>query len=487
MFTFSENPGRTAVCYDGDPMLLLVQEHVMFRTAGLCNAKFRPGGPVEFIALCGASPIFGYVNVRRLKADFKLLGPNRVRIRLQPEKTDDNLLETLREQREIVIEYLPDLKRFRYSIIVALEALKDIGSGDGLAFNTMPQRPGDDFTVIEFDDPLLSGGIGPQVPMTQDWTGLPEPVFSEAGFTTAWRKRYLSVTLPTVERGLRRVAFNRIVNGGQVFFNRTVPRMTPRKPFFYEKTDGRYLRFTPLFDYPTSHHICEWGYDMHLYAMVPRPSPGLLMKRGQRVELAYCFEEVESSEVPDEYLKALPAEIEPEERARADRPIYEEPVCRFVRSALDSPDQYAWEPGERCRWERGGGPSGESGALVIDNGKTRSESAWRFGHLGPSDRCNPIPPRSRFRVSALVKAVEPDKATFTLTLNHFNGPAMFSPVTPVVTSAGSYSLKPSEKADWLRLDFVSKTSGSYTLSGSFHFAYTGVGVAALSELRIERL
>ncbi|MEK6575574.1 MAG: hypothetical protein AABZ58_14795, partial [Chloroflexota bacterium] len=41
---------------------------------------------------------------------------------------------------------------------------------------------GEDCLVVEFDDPLLSGGVGPQVPMTQDWTGLQEPWLAEDCF-----------------------------------------------------------------------------------------------------------------------------------------------------------------------------------------------------------------------------------------------------------------------------------------------------------------
>jgi hypothetical protein len=340
--------------------------------------------------------------------------------------------------------------------------------------------------VIEFDDPLLSGGVGPQVPMTQDWTGLPEPVLGEDNYTTRWEKRYLSVVLPTAARGLRKLTFNRVVNGNQKFFNRLIPCTAPRQPYLYERKDGGFVLFTPLHAYPGSHHICEWGYDMHWYAMLDRPAPGLLFRKGQRVDLAYQIEEIVRAEVPAGYLDAVPAELETEERALSDRPIYEEPVCHFARSTLDCPDQYGWQPGERCEWNRAGGRTAGTGALEIRNGVEARESAWLFRHFGPSYACNPIPPASSFRVSGWVRADDPDKAVVEITLNHYNGPAMFSSGVPVV-SAGRVGERAARDGDWRRLEFVSAPSGSYTISGSFRFAYAGRGTAALTEFSVERL
>ena len=484
MFTVSEHPGKTTVLYDGDPVLTFIQEHLFFRGFTISNLKLRPRGPVELIGLCGSS--FYGSKLLRCELECHVEEAYRVRISLKPAKVEGDLLELVREKRDIVIEYKPEHSRFRCAITSAMDFLADIRGGEGLALTPNAQWGRDNYAVIEFDDPLLSGGVGPQVPMTQDWTGLPEPVLGEDNYTTRWKKRYVSVVLPTAERGLRRVMFNRTVNGCQHFYNRCLPRTTPRLPFLYEKMDGRFLLFTPLFDYPASHHICEWGYDMHLYAMLDRPEPGLLFRKGQHVDLAYQFEEIERKEAPAGYLHASPTEVDADERARSDLPIYEEPVCRFTLSTLGCPDQYGWTAGERCVWTRAGGHATGTGVLEIRNGPRASETAWEFHHFGPSYACNPIPPASRFKVSAWVRAEEWAAVSVSLILNHYNGPAMYSPRVPVTSTATVRDDAPRD-GNWRRLEFVSEPAGAYTLSGAFRFAYAGHGSAALSEFQVERL
>ncbi len=487
MFTFEKSPGRTVLLFDGDPILSLVDEHLWFRGFRVEKMKFRPRGPVELMGLApsafyGFNLLRGDVSCRRADADGAC-------ITLKPVKADGNLLDLVQEEREYLVEYLPDRGRFRWTITCRIDFLQDIrGDEKGLYLTGMQklQEPGSNQAAIEFDDPMLSGGIGPQVPMVQDWTGLPEPEFAAEQFTTRWKKRYLSVTLPTVARGLRKLVFNREANCFQRFFNRVIPRMTPRQPFVYEKTDGHFLQFTPLHDYPSSHHICEWGYDMHWYALLDRPAAGLLFQKGQHVELSYQLEEIERAGVPAAYLEAPLAEIEPEERAKADMPIYEEPVCRFTRSALDCPDNYGWTAGERCVWNRGGGRAPGTGALEIHNGSSARDAAWQFGCLGPSYGCNPIPPASRFKVSAWVRADELDTVSCSLTLNHYDGPGMFGVRVPIVSNASGRDCCRRE-GNWSLLEFVSEKAGAFTLDGGFRFAYSGGGTAALAELRVERL
>jgi hypothetical protein len=484
MFTFSENPGKTMVLFDGESIVTFIQEHLILRSVLVSDLKLRPGGPVELVTLMGSS--FYGQNLVRCAIECRQESDHRVRVILTPTKVDCGLLDLVRETREYLIEYRPDQRRFRYTITARLDFLRDIRGDEGLSIPPNAQWGDDNYAVIEFDDPMLSGGVGPQVPMTQDWTGLHEPMLAADDFTTRWKKRYLSVVLPTALRGLRKITFNRVVNGHQQFFNRAEPRTTPHLPFLYAKEDGRFLLFTPLFDYPASHHICEWGYDVHWRAMLDRPAPDLLFRQGQQVELSFQFEEIERSEAPDGYLEAPPAEIEPEERAKADRPLYEEPVCLFTRSTLDCPDQYGWDPGERCAWNRSGGHASGTGALEIHNGSQAQETAWDFIHFGPSYGCNPIPPTSRFRVSAWVKADELDKIALSLRLDQYNGPAMYSSRVSV-TSTGSGCEGARQDGEWRRLEFLSEPSGSYTLSGGFRFAYCGSGSAALSEFQVERL
>ncbi len=486
-FAFDQKPGKTAVLFDGDPILTFIDEHLVFRSFRIEAMKFQPHGPVEFISLTPSS----FYGTHLLRCDVVCCheGSNRVRVTLKPAKVDENLLALVREERDYIVEYLPKQRRFRWTITCRIDFLRNIRGGEkGLYITGMQslQYGDDNYAAIEFDDPLLSGGLGPQVPMTQDWTGLPEPVLAEDHCTTRWKKRYLSVVLPTAVRGLRKITFNRIVNGNQKFFNRVLPRTMPRMPFLYEKADGRFLQFTPLYDCPASHHICEWGYDMHLYAMLDRPAPGLLFRKGQHVDLSYRFEEIERAEVPAGYLDAAPAEIEPDERVRSDLPIYEEPFCRFTRSTLDGPDQYGWEAGKHCAWNRTGGRTSDTGALEIDNKGKPRKTAWEFRHFGPSCACNPIPPASRFRVSAWVRADALAEVSVSLVLTHYNGPAMYSARVDV-TSTGSGRDCKQRDGHWRKLEFISEPAGAYTLSGSFRFIYTGRGTAALTEFQVERL
>ena len=484
MLTCTENSGKTTILFDDAPILTFIQEHLFFRHFSIQDLKLRPGGPVELMSLLG-SCFYGF-SLLRCDLVCRQERDNRIRVALTPTVVERGLLDLVREEREYLIEYLPEKRRFRYTITVRLDFQRDIRGDEGLSIPPNPQWGDDDYAVIEFDDPLLAGGVGPQVPMTQDWVGLPEPLFSEVSHTTRWKKRYVSVVLPTAVRGLRKITFNRVVNSHQQFYNRATPRTTPHMPFLYEKADGRFLLFTPRYDYPASHHICEWGYDMHLRAMVDRPAPDLLFRKGQQIALAYQLEEIERSDVPDGYLEALPAEVEPEERANADKPLYEEPVCLFTRSTLDHPDQYDWAPGERCAWNRTGGHAAGAGALEIHNGDQAEETAWEFTHFGPSFSCNPIPPLSRYRIAAWVKADEMEKITISLRLDQYGGPAMYSPRTSV-TSTGTGGGCTRQDGDWRLLEFISEPSGTYTLSGGFRFAYAGRGSAAMSEFQVERL
>jgi len=470
--------------FEADPVLEFVQEHVVFRNFLLSNLRLRPHGPVEMIGLL-PSALYGH-RLLRCHIEMAQESAHTVRVTLTPAKVIDNLDRLVHERRDIRITYRPDRQRFVCDITVTLDFRQDIRGGEGLAFTAMPQQPGDRYAVVEFDDPLLSGGVGPQVPMTQDWTGLPEPILCEQHYTQGWRKRYRAVILPTLRRGLRRLVFNRTVNGVQQFYNRTLPCTTPRQPFLFEKADGRYVRFTPLFDAPASHHICEWGYDMHLYAMLEPAAPDVLFRQGQQVVLRYQFEEIEADEAPAAYRAAPDAEIEPDERARADRPIYEEPVCAFQRSALDCPDQYGWTPAPGCTWDRHGGRTDGHGALVIRTTANAAAGPWRFNHLGPSYACNPIPPDSRHRVSAWVRADEPAAVSLEFTLVGYNGPAMYSSRREVVSTATLAADAPVSDG-WRRLEFVSEPSPSYAISGGVAFAYTGRGEARLSELSVERL
>ena len=90
------------------------------------------------------------------------------------------------------------------------------------------------------------------------------------------------------------------------------------------------------------------------------------------------------------------------------------------------------------------------------------------------------------RVSAWVRADEREKISLSLALNHYNGPAMYSSRTPIV-STGRGSDAGQKDGAWRRLEFVSAPSGSSTISGGFRFAYSGRGAAALSEFAVERL
>ena len=484
MFTFDQRPGKTDIKFDGDVILTFIDEHVMFRSFVIANLKCRPHGPVELIGLLPTS--FYGSKLLRCDVQCSLPAPNRISILLTPTKVDAGLDAFVKESRHIDITYQPDQARFRYEFTADHEILQDIRGKEGVHINPMPQWGKDNYAVLEFDDPLLSGGVGPQVPMTQDWTGLPEPILGADNYTTRWTKRYLSVSMQTVERGHQRLVFNRIVNGVQQFYNRHVLKCAPRTPYYYEKTDGRYLRYSPPFENETGHHICEWGYDMHFYALLPKAGKGKLLTRGQKIRIQYELEEVEAAEVPGAFRNAPAARLEPRERVLADLAIYEEPVCRFTASVIDHPDAYGWEGTKGCIWNRAGGRQQGFGALEVRNGRTPKASEWLFRHFGPSYGGNPIPPASRFRVSAWVRADDIRKVKLTFTTMQFNGSAMYSRRVPIRTTGGARNVQ-SEENGWRYIEFISKPSGSYSICGEIAFAYAGIGAASMTELSVVRL
>ena len=485
-FQFTERPGLYTLSFRGEPVLRIVNEHAVFRTARLNHLKLRPGGPVEFVELL-PSALYSQA-LLAFAVTARQHSPNDLELTLTPAKVDRELTRLASETRRIRVRYLPAKRRFRWDFAVDLAFHADLLGGEGLHHTPMKQWPGDDYAVIEFDDPLFSGGLGPQVPMTQDWQGVVEPQLGEHNFTTAWQKRYHGVVFQTVERGWRNLAFNRIVNGVQQFYNRTLVKLAPRSPLYYQRTDGGWLVCTPLFDHPMSHHICEWGYDMHWYALLPKAGDGRLFRRGQREMLAWRVEEIAAAEAPAVCRSAPAAEIEDDERVAADRPIYEEPACRFTRSTLDCPDSYGWEmsDAEVCLWKKRGGHDRGSGALAFAPRAGGVPAEWRFRHLGASYAANPIPPGSRFHVAAWVRAAHPDTFTLELRLVHFQGPAQFSPRQTVTFTHGPEALR-REKDGWLRLEFDAGPAPSYALVGEVIARYGGRGAACFSDLSVTRL
>lgn len=485
MFDFQATAGGARVLCDGCEVLELIQEHLWFRGFRLANLRFYPGGPVECIGLHASC--FYYNNLLRARIESRQLSPTELELTLTPEKVEGDLLDKVDEVRVITLRWDEAAGRLRYQVKVRLRFLQDVpADAPGLPVTPMAQWNDDHYAVVEIDDPLLGGGKGPQVPMTQDWVGIQEPWFDEACFTSRWQRRYHGVILHTAERGVRKIEFNRAMNSEQQFYNRHVLKSVPRTPFYYEKTDGRFLVFQPDFDYPCGHHICEWGYDMHWYALLERADEAVLFARGREWMFRYEISEVAADQLPAAYRNAPVAELEPNERERADRPIYEEPVCRFQRSALEHPDACRWLPEGQCVWNRDGAAP-KSGALEIHHGEQAARSSWRFAQLGPSYGCNPIPPQSRFRISAWIEADEPEQVKLIHTLKSHHGPAMVADGISTTVSTGTWNDVEKQEGKTGTLSFVTIPSGAYCLDGSIEFVYTGRGSARMSLLSIVRL
>lgn len=489
MFSFDQRPGVTKILFDGREILGFVQEHLCFRDFRIDNLRLKPDGPVEIISLM---PSCFYYN-KYLRADIacEIKSANEVEIVLKPLKVDGNLHEMIFETRTINIKYDASKRRFIYTFNIQLEVKKDIlVTEPGFDFLTFPGWEDDGLLPIEIDDPLLSGGKGPQVPMTQNWTGILEPCFHDECFTQNWLKRYKSVRINTKLRGIREIEFNRSINSVQNFYNRHILKALPRTPFIYEKFNRRFMEFTPLFDAPTGHHICEWGYDMHWYALLPKADAkkDFRFKKGTTLNFSYAIKEIDRNEVPQDYLAAKLAEMETEERILADMPIYEEPVCEFTKSGIDFPDASRWTPGnDKCLWNKSGGVEIDTGTLLINNGDETLDSKWTFSHLGPSYGCNPIPPKSKFKISAWIRADEPEHLKLTHTLNSYYGPGMHAIGKNHTVSLGTVKDVKSKKNGFQFIEFDSTESGPYCLDGSFEFSYSGKGTAEMSLLSIERL
>jgi len=490
MFNFKQTPGVTKITFNGSEILRFTQEHLCFRGFRIENVRLKPNGPVEFINL-HTSCFYNSANYLRAKIDCDLKSEHEIEIAISPLKVDNALDKKIHETRIINIKIDTKTQRFIYTIKVYLEFKKDIYSGEpGFYFDPMPQWEDDDYAIVEIEDTLLSGGKGPQVPMTQDWTGIQEPWFHEQCFTEKWEKRYSSVTINTEVCGIRKIKFNRSVNSVQQFYNRHVLKALPRTPFIYEKTDGKFVEFMPDFDAPIGHHICEWGYDMHMYALLPKADKDkeLYFQKGSTLDFSYQLQERDRNEISDNYLSAEIAGMEPEERLLADMAIYEEPVCLFLKSGIESPDASRWTPGnEQCVWNRTGWKDGDAGALEINNGDKSQESKWIYNCLGPSPGCNPIPPKSKFKISAWIKADELELVKLIHTLNSYYGPGMYAIGRKQTVSLGTSEDIKSKDGDFHFIEFISEESGPYCLDGSFEFEYSGKGSACMSLLAIERM
>ena len=206
MFSFEQRPGKTDIRFNNECILTIMQEHIWFPGLQIANARFRPAGRPEFISLL-SSTCYGDSALLRAHIACEVHSPDDICVSLSPLRVKGGLDALVHETRAIRITYLPEQQRFRYTLSVALQVQRDITGREGLALNPLPQWGGDEAVVLEVDDPLLNGGVGPQVPMTQDWVGMPEPILADDAFTTSWRKRYLSVTLHTGGTGHSTSAF----------------------------------------------------------------------------------------------------------------------------------------------------------------------------------------------------------------------------------------------------------------------------------------
>lgn len=484
-FEIIDRPGHVRIQHGGQDVLEFVNEHLCFRSFRIDNLRTRPHGPVECI--CLATSCFYDRHYLRARIEAVVVGEHEVRITLTPEKVDHGLDRIVQETRTIVLRYLPAKKRFRYDIRVELHFLQDVAPKTPiLAITGMPQWGMDDYAVIEFDDPLLAGGVGPQVPMTQDWRGIQEPWFDEHCFTTQWHKRYTHAILHTAERGWRRIVLSKTRTSAQQFYNRHLLRCVPQSTFYYLKTDGNYLAIGHDYPQASGHHICEWGMDIHCYALFPKSGPECLFAAGQSVTLDYHIEEISAAEVPAFGIAAPLAELEPDEQKLADAPMYEEPCCHFTASTLDHPDAQAWRLEGSGSWQRQGGPATSAGALVIEHGAQAAESQWIFRFYGPSRACNPIPPLTRHRISAWVKAAQPQAAVLELRLSQINGPGMYSSRNVQVLAVTSATLLRRD-GDWQQWECITEPCGTYVLCGEIAFIYRGAGEARLSGLSVARV
>lgn len=484
-FKIINRPGHVKVQADGSDVLEFVNEHCLFRSFCIGRLRTRPHGPVELISLL-ASCFYG-PHYLRAKIDAVLTSNHEVKITLTPEKVDHDLDKIVHETRTITLRYLPDTDRIRYDVQVRLKFLQPVPPKTPfLAITPMPQWGGDDYAVIEFDDPMLAGGVGPQVPMTQDWTGAMEPWFDEFCFTADWRKRYTHGILHTAERGWRNIELNKTTTSVQQFYNRHLLKCVSQTPFYYRKTDGNYLVINHLFPQPVGHHICEWGMDMHCYALFNKQGPDCLFAAGQAITLDYRIEEISASEAPAAVVNAPAAGLDPDERIKGDAPIYEEPVCHFKASTLDCPDAQSWRLKGSGSWRREGGHRPDEGELVIDHEGKRKDSEWVFKFFGPSHACNPIPPLARHRISAWIKAADPKDMLLELRLVQFNGPGMYAKREAQSFKVTSKHIVRSE-GDWHFLECVTEPCGAYVLCGNIVFSYSGAGQASLSELSVMRI
>ena len=137
-------------------------------------------------------------------------------------------------------------------------------------------------------------------------------------------------------------------------------------------------------------------------------------------------------------------------------------------------------------WNPAGGKVPGHGALEIHHGDQPRTSEWQFPYFVPTRACNPIPPGSRFKISAWIKADDPTQAQIIFTVNHYNGPAMLAACAPFATIASARQITRIEDGFAL-IECLTEPVGNFNVTGSIVFRYQGCGAASLTDLCVERL
>lgn len=490
-FSFFEKNAQAAITYEGEEILVFHANHASLGGEFLIqNQLMKPGGRVEnaiLPVLCTYKLAEAYYQLHECGESLSL--------RITPKRLMALALDGLPWEEELILKVsLTDKKTFCWTHRAILSfnqpvSLKNLPKG--LHLYRFPHQNDSPGFFFQYSDPVPAGGSGPAVPMTRNWWDIPEPLNGPDAFTKVWQREYIAIILQNEDGSYVTSDLNKRKWHHLTRDNRRARPCAANGPFYLIKRNGEAVRYTV--SAPSHyHHVCEWGMDFHSWCdLAPFAQDGVI-PAGARIECETISELASSGEVAAILSQAKPLELTPEEFRIANLPAYEEPVNRFVSSALDDPDAHVWIPSsEGCRWETAGGKTSGHGILVIENRRTLTAS-WDQPLLGPSHWANPFIAGARYRFSVWVRVepgwIDPSMTPgpqLGVTFHQFNGPASLATMTQI---SGGWSIplcrndRMTLPSEWTYIELITEPCPAYALSAQLTLRFTGYGRAFFSDV-----
>ena len=361
----------------------------------------------------------------------------------------------------------------------------------------------------DFDDPLPTHGVGPGVPMQEDWMGVLEPHVGPDTFRKHWKQEVESFIHQEPSGRIRTARTHRGMLSALTQANR---RAVPHKPggfsgFVY--TDGSGVLFEQQDNQPYSGHYCEWGFDFHFTRLLPGHPDTLILKKGRVLKAHYLIREVPPDAMKPILKKAVPIEPAAPEWKRSDAlPIYEDPVNHFNTSWKHdrAANSYPWIPGFGATWDRKVGRK-KPGSLKLVNSNTGGHdpecvhwATWKSPLVGTSTWMNPLVPNARYRFSGFVRVKLPSPNFYfsspqlTITFHKYAGPGTFSPeIRPAPVFYGNFKAAKHHAAmgwdpqTWYPIEVISGPIDGNVMTVTLGCHFSGEGEAWFDELSFQKI